>query len=133
MVIKATGMATPEAPTVEVLYVCDAKHVTDIRFHAQVKDFPKTWNCVTCHKKAKYVASANTPTEEYVPDPKKLTADMLDPDDPAEDDDNYLTIGGDGRYTVGHLRALYERRTREELEALLEERLTMLRNSRRVV
>lgn len=131
MVIKATGMETANAPVVEVLYVCERRHVTVMRFHAQVKDFPKNWNCSTCHTKASYVASANTPTEEHVPDPKKLTVDMLEPEDAFDDtDESFLTIGDKGRFTIGHLKALYERRTPEELEALLQERLAILRAQR---
>ena len=114
------------APFVEVVYMCDGKHVSTIKFHAQVRDYPKSWNCVTCHKKARYIASASTPTDEYVPDPKKLSAEMKSDDD-TFNDPSEKTISDEGRYTYSHLQALRERRTQEELEALLNARLEALR------
>lgn len=114
------------APTVEVLYICEMKHVTTVKFHAQVKDFPKSWNCGSCHRKNKYIASASTPTDEYIPDPKKMSAELRNDNGDTDLDEEDVTVGTE-RYTRGHLQALHERRTNEELEALLQERLEWVR------
>lgn len=112
------------APTIEVLYICDRKHITTVKYHAQVIDFPRTSNCRQCHEKSKYVASAATPTDEHVPDPKKLSVDLRGDSEGVEEDDH---ISNSGRFTSGHLQALHERRTNEELEAILQERLEWVR------
>lgn len=117
------------APTVEVLYMCEGKHVTPVVFHAQVKDFPKQWDCKVCHKNAKYVASSHIPTDEYVPDPKKLSSELREPTDAEIDEAAGESFTNRGNFTFGHLQALRERRSQEELESLLKERLEILRGS----
>lgn len=129
------------APTIDVMYQCAQSHVSEIKYHAQVTDYPKTIACKRCHKEAKFIASSKTPTDEYIPDPKRLRVDMkgseLVEDEPEliddlELDSRPLSENVPGGFTFGHLKALKERRTNEELEALLQERLEILRASRAV-
>lgn len=118
------------APFTEAMYMCDNKHMTTVKFHAQVKDFPKYWDCTTCHQNAKYIASAGMPTNEVVPDPKKLSPEMVEKVEPEveEDFEFYDSFESDtDGFTNTHIQSLFERRSVAELEALLESRLEAFR------
>lgn len=128
-------MTIATAPINEVLYQCEKRHVTKRNWHAQVVDFPRTVNCSTCHKDAQFVGSTIEPTDEVVPDPKRLRKGFLEDEfeetkPEPEEDNRPLNPDSPGGFTAGHLRALHERRTEEELEALLAERLAVLRSRR---
>lgn len=121
------------APTQKVVFVCEAGHVTEKRFHVQVKELPSQWDCATCHKPAKFAASVTPQSDETVPDPRRgyvdpnvLHAGEEEQEDALEQKSPTPDYSG-GFFTPEHHAALRARRTEAELEALLQERLTILR------
>lgn len=120
------------APTQTVLFVCEAQHSTEVKFHAQVTELPPQWDCSSCHKPARFVASVTPQSDEVVPDPRRGYVDpsVLNPEQD-EDTDVYKGLLPREKYshfTPEHHAALRARRTEEELEALLAERLAILRS-----
>ena len=87
-------------------YRCAAGHHFELRFAAEAHDLPPTWGCRRCGDDARTEdTSAGAPVltraERFAARPRKSHSDML-----------------------------HERRTTAELEALLDERLALLRSQR---
>jgi hypothetical protein len=89
------------APTRAVAYDCESGHSTVLRFDVEVEEIPVTWDCPRCS------AVARTVAEDAVEFPVKKP------------------LGGPPKTPWQHLR---ERRSIEELEELLAERLEILRS-----
>lgn len=116
------------AQITEVYYLCQEQHVTMVKYHSSVKNFPQTARCSTCTFAAHYVGSATLGKGSPVPNPKNSVAEENEIAENAAHQRPNLKAGD--WYTKSHLEALFERRTEEELETLLEARLAKLRASR---
>lgn len=97
----------PLASRVELTYTCSQSHETTVTFWTNA-EVPGTWKCKVCSR------FAALPGVELV------------------DDGPYRAPSVDDWEPKNHLDQLYERRTRDELEALLQERLDYLRARRKV-
>lgn len=89
-------------------YVCPLQHLTEVPFSAEAEDLPAIWDCAECGLGA--------------------VADGLDPDlaDKAREQVELAARGGKP-VAKTPWQHLMERRTVPELEAILEERLALLR------
>ena len=108
--VTATGLHRPSysladdlvepAPVLNVTYRCPAGHTFDVRLSAEAEVIPLRWDCRTCGA----AAQTDDAAAAEVPVPKRGGASPKTP-----------------------WQQLRERRTLDELEALLEERLGLLR------
>ncbi|MFT4147820.1 MAG: RNA polymerase-binding protein RbpA [Micrococcaceae bacterium] len=98
---KETEAGIEPAPRQIVEYKCSKEHETKIPFSTEA-DIPATWPCSTCGE----------------------TASLVNGEATAEEEDNEKTVRT-------HWDMLLERRTPEELEQILEDRLTILREKRK--
>lgn len=112
----------------EVYYLCQEQHVTMVKYHSSVKNFPQKARCSTCTFASNYVGSVVLGKGSPVPNPKNSIAEDYEIAENAAS--HRPAIKGGEWYTQSHLEALFERRTEEELETLLESRLAKLRASR---
>jgi hypothetical protein len=89
-------------------YVCPVGHVTEVPFSAEAEDLPAIWDCLECGAGA--------------------VADGLDPDLAQQARVQLESAARGGKpVTKTPWQHLMERRTVPELEAILQERLEMLR------
>lgn len=88
-------------PRIECIFRCDQKHTTSVMFSREA-ELPATWTCRICGNEAVRIAK----------------------DKPVDVDDSGHTT------PRTHWDMLLERRSRDELEELLQERLTYLRQRR---
>ena len=93
------GQGDGPVPIRDEVYICLRKHRTALRFAASATS-PTTWECRTCSQVATLEGVDVAPADAVWP----------------------------GRQLKRHEQQLHERRTVEELEALLAERLQMLRS-----
>lgn len=115
------------APTQTVVFTCEAGHVTEVLFHVQVKELPAQWDCKVCHKPARFAASVTPQSDEKVPDPRRGYVDPSVLNPVVEDTQSKFIPSPTDFFTPEHHAAVRARRTEAELEALLEERLAILR------
>lgn len=99
--------AEPLAPALRTAYVCPRGHETVLRLDLEA-DVPDNWPCSDCGGRSLRVGAIEVP----------LAANRHDPIRPG------------AWYTLGHRDQVYSRRTLPELEALLAERLELLRAQR---
>ena len=96
-------------------------------FHVQVKELPAQWDCKVCHKPAQFAASVTPQSDEKVPDPRRGYVDPSVLNPVVEDTQSKFIPSPTDFFTPEHHAAVRARRTEAELEALLEERLAILR------
>lgn len=93
----------PNAPSQQVTYRCHDGHATTVRLSVEA-EVPDLWECRTCSQFASHSTAA--PEGAYLPEGRKAFVPR------------------------SHWDQLIARRTIPELEALLEERLQLLRDRR---
>lgn len=120
-----------DANVTKAVYSCEKGHLTTLGFSPRVRSFPKYQDCRTCFAPAEYTSSVtkiNRRGEKVVP--RTVNSGYL-----AEEDvfQKPLLQYSEGEFTASHYKALFQRRTKAELEALLERRLQEVREQYGVV
>lgn len=96
-------------PRVATRFVCEAGHEARYEFHDQA-ELPTHWTCKRCGASA-----------------VRLDPPISSTPAPLTQNNDHQPVRPGAWYTHNHLRAVTQRRTTEELEALLEERLAIRR------
>lgn len=113
------------ANVTKAVYTCDSGHLTTLGFSPRVRSFPRWQECRTCFKPAQYTSSTvkiNRRGERVIP--RTVNSGYMVEEDIFQ---KPLLQHDNGEFTASHYKALFQRRTKEELESLLERRLAEVR------